>query len=124
MELDAVGCQFKPYITARCICMLVAPLWCDLGHIRLGCCSGTVMVLKLQRTPTLTSPQKTMLPVLNPVFYLRQVYKNLAILRLTWNAVPHTEKMSQHIEVPLLQCCCLCDSAGPHFVRSQRLLYE
>ena len=31
IELDAVGSQFKPYLTAGCVCMLVVPLWCDLG---------------------------------------------------------------------------------------------
>ena len=38
IELDAVGRQFKPYLTAGCVCMLVAPLWCDLR-----CCSRTVV---------------------------------------------------------------------------------
>ena len=33
-------------LIARCVCMLVDPLWCDLR-----CCSQTVVVLKLQRTP-------------------------------------------------------------------------
>ena len=33
--------QFKPYLTAVCLCMLAAPLWCGLG-----CCSWTVMVIK------------------------------------------------------------------------------
>ena len=33
VELDAVGCQFKPYLTTGCMCT-VAPLWCGLE-----CCS-------------------------------------------------------------------------------------
>ena len=44
------GRQFQPTRTARCVCMLVAPLsrWCDLG-----CCFPTVVVIKLRRTPPL-----------------------------------------------------------------------
>ena len=34
IELDSVGRQFEPYLTAGCVCMLVAPLWCDLGKLR------------------------------------------------------------------------------------------
>ena len=33
IELDSVGRQFEPYLTAGCVCMLVAPLWCDLGKL-------------------------------------------------------------------------------------------
>ena len=39
IELDAIGHQFKPYFTTGCVCMLVAPLWSDLGS-----CSRTVVV--------------------------------------------------------------------------------
>ena len=46
--LDAVGRQFEPYLTARCVCMLEAPLWCDLG-----CCSRTVVVIKAAANPRL-----------------------------------------------------------------------
>ena len=28
-EVETVSCQFKPYLTAGCVCMLVTPLWCD-----------------------------------------------------------------------------------------------
>ena len=45
---------------AGCVCMLVAPLsqWCDLG-----CCSQTVVVLKLRRTPAFALPwQQPMRP--------------------------------------------------------------
>ena len=37
--------SLNPALTAGCVCMLVAPLRCDLG-----CCSRTVVVLKLLRT--------------------------------------------------------------------------
>ena len=40
IELDAVDRHFEPYHAAGCICMLEAPLWCDLGR-----CSQTVMVI-------------------------------------------------------------------------------
>ena len=49
-ELDAVGCQFKTYLTSGCVCMLVMPLsralWCDLG-----CCSQTVLVITATANP-------------------------------------------------------------------------
>ena len=32
IELETVCRQFEPYLTAVCVCMLVAPLWCDLGY--------------------------------------------------------------------------------------------
>ena len=32
---------YEPYLTARFVCMLVAPLWCDLGY-----CSRTVLAIK------------------------------------------------------------------------------
>ena len=32
IELETVCRQFEPYLTAGCVCMLVAPLWCDLGY--------------------------------------------------------------------------------------------
>ena len=38
----------NPNRTAGCVCLLMAPLWCDLG-----CCAQTVVVLKLWRTPPL-----------------------------------------------------------------------
>ena len=41
IELDAVSRHVEPYLTAGCVCMLVAPLWCDLG-----CCYRTVVVMK------------------------------------------------------------------------------
>ena len=43
MDMDAVGRQFEPNLTAGCVFMLVAPssLWCDLG-----CCPQTVVVIK------------------------------------------------------------------------------
>ena len=41
IELDSVGRQFEPYLTARCVVILVASFWCDLG-----CCSRTVVVNK------------------------------------------------------------------------------
>ena len=40
-ELDAVGRQFEPYLTAFCVCTLAAPLWCGLR-----CCSRTNVVVK------------------------------------------------------------------------------
>ena len=43
IELDAIGCLFKPYLTSKCVCMLVTPFQCDLGF-----CSQIVVVLKLQ----------------------------------------------------------------------------
>ena len=54
IKLDA-GCgQFKPYLTNRCVCMLLAPSWslCDLGP---GCCSlaRTVVVIKAAENPLL-----------------------------------------------------------------------
>ena len=30
IELDAVGCQFEPYLTTGCVCT-ATPLWCGLG---------------------------------------------------------------------------------------------
>ena len=44
IELDAVCRQFEPYLTAGCVCMLVATLRCDLGQSWL---------LKLRRIPAL-----------------------------------------------------------------------
>ena len=38
IELDAVGRQFQPYLTAGGVCT-AGPLWCGLG-----CCSRTVVV--------------------------------------------------------------------------------
>ena len=29
IELDAVGRQLASYLTIGCVCMLMAPLWCD-----------------------------------------------------------------------------------------------
>ena len=26
IELDAVDCEFEPYLTAKCVCILVAPI--------------------------------------------------------------------------------------------------
>ena len=46
----------NPTRTAGCVCMLAAPLWCDLTD--LGCCSKTVVVLKLRRAPPLTQTQR------------------------------------------------------------------
>ena len=48
IKLDAVGRQFEPYLDAGCVCMLLAPLWCDLG-----CCSRTVVVIKAAANPRL-----------------------------------------------------------------------
>ena len=33
-ELEAVGCQFVPYLNTGFVCMLVVPLYCNLR-----CCS-------------------------------------------------------------------------------------
>ena len=46
LELDAVGRQFEPYLTAGCVCMLLAPfkLWCDQGCWTVP--AGTVAVIK------------------------------------------------------------------------------
>ena len=30
-QLDAVGRKFEPCLTAGSVCVLLAPLWCDLG---------------------------------------------------------------------------------------------
>ena len=38
----------NPTLTAGCVCMLLTPLWCDMG-----CCSRTVVVLKLRQTSAL-----------------------------------------------------------------------
>ena len=48
IELDSVGPkpEFDPNLTARCVSTLLAPLLCNLR-----CCSWTVVVVKLQRTP-------------------------------------------------------------------------
>ena len=46
------GCRrLEPNLTTGCVCMLVAPLWCDLG-----CCYRTVVVLKLRRKPACMGP--------------------------------------------------------------------
>ena len=39
----------NPTLTAGCVCMLLAPSWCELG-----CCSQEVKVLKLRRIPAFT----------------------------------------------------------------------
>ena len=46
IELNAVGRQFWPYLTAGCVCTLEAHLWCDLG-----CCPRTVVVMKAAANP-------------------------------------------------------------------------
>ena len=48
IELDAVGSKFEAYLTAGCIWMRLAPLWCDLG-----CCSRTVAIIKAVVKPRL-----------------------------------------------------------------------
>ena len=48
-HLDAFGRQFEPYLTARCVCRLVAPLWSDLGN-----CFRTVAVIKAAVNPNLS----------------------------------------------------------------------
>ena len=47
-ESEQFFTQFESYLTAGCVCMLVAPLWCELG-----CCSRTVMVVKAAANPGL-----------------------------------------------------------------------
>ena len=46
----SVGRRFEPNltVTAGCVCMLVPPLWCDLG-----CCARTVVVIKSAAKPRL-----------------------------------------------------------------------
>ena len=46
IELDAVGRQSDPYLTAGCVCILVLPLWRDLE-----CCSRTVVVINAAANP-------------------------------------------------------------------------
>ena len=58
-----IGCCQSPLRTLPlqwmtwCFCMLVAPLWCDLG-----CCFQTDVVLKLLRTPTFSISKAMHLP--------------------------------------------------------------
>ena len=37
IELDAVGSQFDPYLTAGYVCMVVVSLWCDLRYFPNSC---------------------------------------------------------------------------------------
>ena len=46
IELGAIDCQFKPYVTAGCICTRAVLLWCGLG-----CCSKTVLVIEATAKP-------------------------------------------------------------------------
>ena len=48
VELDAVVSQYEPYLTAWCVCMLVAPLWC---HVTWDAVPEQSRFLKLRQNP-------------------------------------------------------------------------
>ena len=78
IELDAVVASSNPTLTTGCVCMLVAPLWCDLG-----CFSRTVVVIKSCSGP--------------PPLAMLQWY-NLIIFNLTICTSPNTFLLDGDVE--------------------------
>ena len=93
-------CSFEVIatLTAGCVCMLVVPLWYDLGW-----CSQIVVVLRLRRTPAFTSTSLS----LSRAFLLNEFLNSAKSLNIQALPRPSTfvKKTAKHM---------LCACARPH----------